>query len=415
MADWIYAMTGLSPARRDAMEFLWHNLPISDLDCYSFEYFLTCVDHALMVRERFSWCRALEKELFYHYVLCPRVNDEDLSNHRALFYKELCHRVEGLAVEEAVLEVNRWCHEWASYQFQDDRTASPLTVFLNGSGRCGEESAFLVAALRSVGIAARQVYAPRWSHCDDNHAWVEALCGENWNFLGACEPEPILNRGWFNTASSRAMLIHSRTFGRGSSPLHGVPLGTEGAVTWYNQTTRYAKTKEYTLRVTRKGMPAAGARVYLQVLNEASYHTIATLTADEQGVVTVTLGLGDLHVLAVLDDLWAEGDCKSTAVTLELTAAAEWQKGWVEIDFHAPKDEPIHPASLTEEQKTGGAVQFWNGGIRSARIGSMPGLIRCGLRDFRKIYFGMPGVILIAFIRFLVGKTAGHGSGWHAP
>ena len=38
-----------------------------------------------------------------------------------------------------------------------------------------EESAFLVSALRSVGIPARQVYVPRWSHCGDNHArssWV---------------------------------------------------------------------------------------------------------------------------------------------------------------------------------------------------------------------------------------------------
>lgn len=46
-------------------------------------------------------------------------------------------------------------------------------------GRCGEESTFTVAALRSVGIPARQVYTPRWAHTDDNHAWVEAWVNGN--------------------------------------------------------------------------------------------------------------------------------------------------------------------------------------------------------------------------------------------
>ena len=166
------------------------------------------------------------------------MNDEDLSFHRALFYEELWPRVGALpTAEERVLEVNRWCHEHASYQAQDERTASPLTVFRCGSGRCGEESAFLVSALRGVGIAARQVYALRWSHCDDNHAWVEALCDGQWRFLGACEPEPVLDRGWFNTPASRAMLVHSRLFGGGASPLHGQPIGREGAVVWLYQTT----------------------------------------------------------------------------------------------------------------------------------------------------------------------------------
>ncbi len=70
-------------------------------------------------------------------------------------------------------------------------------------GRCGEESTFLVAALRSVGIPARQVYTPRWAHTDDNHAWVEAWADGKWYFLGACEPEPVLNLGWFNAPASR--------------------------------------------------------------------------------------------------------------------------------------------------------------------------------------------------------------------
>ena len=78
------------------------------------------------------------------------------------------------------------------------------------TGRCGEESTLLVAALRSVGIPARQVYTPRWAHTDDNHAWVEAWADGKWYFLGACEPEPVLNLGWFNAPASRGMLMHTK-------------------------------------------------------------------------------------------------------------------------------------------------------------------------------------------------------------
>ena len=372
MERWNERLCALTDEQRRAMEFLMTHLPESDLDQYPFDLFLQFVDHALHLRAHTAWCGALEEEIFYHYVLFPRVNDEDLSFHRALFHDALRARIEPLpTVAEKVLEVNRWCHENASYQFQDDRTASPLTVFRSGSGRCGEESAFLVSALRSVGIPARQVYSPRWAHCDDNHAWVEALCDGEWRFLGACEPEPILDRGWFNTAASRAILVHSRLFGAGSSPLHGAPLGTDGAVTWYNQTERYARTRTYTFRAERDGLPAAGARFQLQVLNEASFHTIATLTADERGEARAQLGLGDLHVLCTLDGLRAEGDCVDGAVVLELVHPAMEETDWAEFDVHAPKDEPIHPALLTAEQKAERAAELVRGAeLREARIAS---------------------------------------------
>ena len=109
------------------------------------------------------------------------------------------------------LEVNHWCHEKAVYKPSDARTK---LSFGNGTyrhGRCGEESTLLVAALRSVGIPARQVYTPRWAHTDDNHAWVEAWADGKWYFLGACEPEPVLNLGWFNAPASRGMLMHTKS------------------------------------------------------------------------------------------------------------------------------------------------------------------------------------------------------------
>ena len=94
-------------------------------------------------------------------------------------------RVAGKQMEAAILETNYWCAEEATYQATDDRTISAEAVYRNGIGRCGEESVFTVNALRSIGIPARQVYAHRWAHCDDNHAWVEVWCEGTWHFLGA--------------------------------------------------------------------------------------------------------------------------------------------------------------------------------------------------------------------------------------
>ena len=369
--------------RRRAEEFLRTHLPQSDLDCYPWELFERFIDHALALRERTPWCGALDWESFAHYVLFPRVNDEDLSFHRELFCRALWPRVKDLPTQEArIQETNRWCREQASYQAQDERTASPLTVFRCGSGRCGEESAFLVSALRSVGIPARQVYAPRWSHCDDNHAWVEALCGDTWRFLGACEPEPVLDRGWFTTAASRAVLVHSRIFGHGSSPLHGTPLGREGGVTWFNQTARYAPVRRYAFQVLLEdARPAAGARVELQLLNEAAFHTIAVLTADGEGRAEAELGAGSVHVLARLGALTAEGECGEDGAVLRLSPPEAGERPWEDFDFRAPPDLRPAPAALSVEQKAEReAVRRRGDRLRREKLAGLfrPGREGCG-------------------------------------
>ena len=321
--------------------FIRQALP-EDWDSYPQSLFEAFAAHSCMLRQTVPWCASLSREAYEQYVLCPRVNDEDLSDHRALFYSQLWDRVKDLPQEEAALEVNRWCREQASYQAQDDRTASPLTVYRCGSGRCGEESAFLVSALRAVGLAARQVYAPRWSHCDDNHAWVEVLCEGKWRFLGACEPEPVLDRGWFNTAASRAMLVHSRTFGPVADlALHGAPLGRQGQALYHNQTARYARTKTYTFRAE------PGEIITLEVLNESRFCPIATLTADQQGEVQVELGMGDLHLSNREKEAFCHGEREDGA---ELALPAPCVH-WTPFDFRAPRDAPVNPTPLDEAQR----------------------------------------------------------------
>ncbi len=322
------------------LKFLREHLP-GDWAAYGPGLFERFAAHAVMLRARYPRTAALDREIFCHYVLCPRVNDEDLSFYAQIFYDALRPRIDGLTAEkDIVLEVNRWCHEHVTYRLTDERTASPLTVYRSGFGRCGEESAFLTAALRSVGIPARQVYVPRWSHCDDNHAWVEALCGGRWRFLGACEPELELDRGWFPPAAARAVLVYSRTFGAASSPLHGAFLYEEDGVRFYNQTARYAPVTRRTFRALHNGRPAPGTRFCLQVLNEAAFRTVAVLVAGEDGEAGADLGPGSLHVLALWDGLAAEGDAGEGVLTLNLLPPAESEVPWRPLDFQpaAPPD-----------------------------------------------------------------------------
>ena len=208
----------MSLEEREAMMFLYAYMTPGDISDYSGEFYLKNVRLALQNRKETSWGAGIPDMIFRHFVLPVRVNNENLDNAREVFRQELMPRVEKLSMYDAVLEVNHWCHEKVIYTPTDIRTSAPMATVKTAYGRCGEESTFLVAALRAVGIPARQVYTPRWAHTDDNHAWVEAWVDGKWYFLGACEPEPVLNLGWFNAPASRGMLMHTKVFGAYDGP-----------------------------------------------------------------------------------------------------------------------------------------------------------------------------------------------------
>ena len=169
-----------------ALQFLYQYMPLGDSVDYTEDYFRECVQYAFKAKAELPWGDSIPEREFKHFVLPPRVNNENLDRFRATYYEELKARVQDLSLYDAVLEVNHWCHEHVSYKGSDSRTSAPMATIKTSWGRCGEESTLLVTALRTVGIPARQVYTPRWAHCDDNHAWVEAYVDGKWHFLGAC-------------------------------------------------------------------------------------------------------------------------------------------------------------------------------------------------------------------------------------
>jgi transglutaminase-like putative cysteine protease len=343
----------MSDEQREALTFLYAYMPLGDITDYSGEYYLENIDYSLKAREEMPWGKTIPEREFRHFVLPVRVNNENLDDSRKVFYEELKDRVKGLSLHDAVLEVNHWCQEKVIYTPSDARTSSPLASVKTAYGRCGEESTFTVAALRSVGIPARQVYTPRWAHTDDNHAWVEAWVDGKWHFFGACEPEPVLDLGWFNAPASRGMLMHTKVFGRYNGPeevMYETPNYTE-----INVIDNYAPTAKAEVTVVdAEGNPVTDAKVEFKVYNYAEFYTVARKQTDTRGKTFLTAGKGDMLVWASKDGKFGYsklsfGKDNNLTVKLDKTAGDNYM---VEVDI-IPPAEGVNMPEVTPEQRAG--------------------------------------------------------------
>ena len=345
-------LAALTPDHALLTSWCYAASPLSDWANYDFSLFSACAAHALLLREQSPDVRALPEQLFLNYVLHPRVNEEELCDCRGVFYAQLEERVRGLSAREAILAINFWNAEQVCYRSTDERTIRALGAQRSGFGRCGEESTFAVNALRAAGVPARQVYTPRWAHCDDNHAWVEVFCDGAWHYLGACEPEPELDRGWFTGAASRAILVHSRLFGRPAAD--DMVISTDGAVTFLNQTARYAPTRLLTVHVRElDGEPSANAEVTFGIVNASEMFPAAVVRTDSNGAARLSCGYGDLIVQAQKHALRCEALCPAAQQTMELTLAEpEPPSGrWEAFTIHAPKEHLPARRSLDPAEK----------------------------------------------------------------
>ena len=298
--DYFAILSHMPRQEAEALKFLYAYMPYSDLADYDLSFFHNQVRYAFMARDSMSWGRLVPEDIFRHFVLVYRVNNENLDTARMYMYHELKARVSGLSMEEAALEVNHWCHEHVAYRAADARTSAPLATMRTSLGRCGEESTFAVTALRAVGIPARQCYTPRWAHCDDNHAWVEVWVADDkghgeWKFLGACEPDPELNMGWFSVPSTRCLMVHSKAFGRYQGDEEVVKKSS--LYSELNLLSHYAPTKKVTVTVLNADeSPCTDATVKFKMYNYAEYYTLASYKVDSKAQASLTTGLGDLLV-----------------------------------------------------------------------------------------------------------------------
>ena len=348
----------MTPEEREALTFMYAYMPIGDITDYSGDFYLKNIRSSFQARNEMPWGDSIPEDIFHHFVLPVLINNENLDESRMVFFDELKDRVKGLSLYDAVLEVNHWCHEKVIYTPSDGRTSSPLASVKTAYGRCGEESTFTVAALRSVGIPARQVYTPRWAHTDDNHAWVEAWVNGKWYFLGACEPEPVLNLGWFNGPAYRGMLMHTKVFGKYNGP-EDVMERTDG-YTEINVIDNYAPSAKAVITVTdANGKPVKDALVEFKIYNYAEFNSVARKKTDADGKCSLSAGKGDMLVWASKDGKFGYSKV-SFGKDGEVTIALNKKPGDVEtiaLDIIPPVDGSI-PAEVTPEQKEANAKRL---------------------------------------------------------
>ena len=358
---------------KEALEFLYAYMFNGDVTDYSGEFYHENVKAAFKAREEMPWGKDIPEREFNHFVMPVRVNNENLDDSRFVFYEELKDRVKDLTLYEAVLEINHWCHEKANYKGSDSRTSSPLATVKTSWGRCGEESTFLVAALRAMCIPARQVYTPRWAHCDDNHAWVEAYVDGEWHFLGACEPEPVLDLGWFNAPASRCLLLHTRVFGRYYGPeevIDETPNHTE-----INVVDNYGITSKMTIKVVdEEGNAVPDARVEFKIYNYAEFCGVAVKFTDEKGETWMTAGNGDMMAYASKDgkfgfDEMPFGEKEELVIVLDKESGDEMI---IEYNITPPAEKAKMP-KVTAEMRAENDRRFaYEDSIRNAYIATFP-------------------------------------------
>ena len=349
--------------REGYLDLLYSSMPLPNSLVNSRQYWEEVVDKTLEVRERMHW--GIPEREFRHFVLPVRVNNEDLDRFRAVMADEICERIKGMSLHDAVLEINHWCHEWVTYVGTDARTRGPLALMKSGEGRCGEESTFTVSALRAAGIPARQVYTPLWAHTDSNHAWVEAWVDGRWYFLGACEPDPELNMGWFSGPVSRALLLHTKV----SGDYHGDEnvIVKNPVYTEINVIRNYVPARLTTVTVDdRDGKPVPGVEVEYKIFNYGEFGTVCKIATDSKGRARLDTGYGDMLVWASDGTYFgfAKLDREEVTITLDRKEGDIFS---LDLDMVPPAEDPL-PNNATKEQIEANSVRTaYEDSLRKAR------------------------------------------------
>ena len=141
-------------------------------------------------------------------------------------------------------------------------------------------------------------------------------------------------------------------------------LGKEGALYYFNHTDFYGRTKLVKILVKdENGKPAAGAHVAVEILNMAEFFPAAVMTADADGEVRMTLGLGDIRVRAFDGIRRAEAMMRieeedSLELVLQEEAVPSADDTWQTLEIRAPKEVPVRNVVATKEQKERNAARM---------------------------------------------------------
>ena len=279
------------------LSFLYLHMPYADIANVDKEVILDYAKSGVYLRN--TRCKDLDEDIFLNYVLFHRIGSEKIVANRTFFY-DLIKDMLGESETENVLKLNYFCGKNVTYRTTDIRTLDPITIYKSSFGRCGEESIFAVSVFRAAGIPARQIYVPLWAHCDDNHAWVEVYVDNDWHYLGACEPEEILDKGWFDDASARSMIVKNILYGNIKKEEKDY-LGCNAGLYEINQTKRYADTKHIKLYLYAGDKILSNFDFNICLMNYSMFSPIIKAKTDVYGEYETDIGIGDLFLSMYID------------------------------------------------------------------------------------------------------------------
>ncbi len=302
LEEWNAELAKCSEEEKRIMKYYFITTSMNELCSIDFSLLHSYASHAAQLRENMPWTKALDEDTFLCYVASYKVYVEPVVDCRPFFYEQLSELVKGKSLTEAALLVNFWCGCQATYEDSDERAASPLGMYNGGAGRCGEEATFVVNVLRSVGIPARECDV-LWSIVLGGHAFVQILVDGEWHYMGACEPDPVLDSGWFTGRLGSLICTSSYSFseiGVGQSYID------DYGVYKINDIADFTDTKKITITVLDKaGKPAPNVSTDLMVVQPGSFlSTLVTLTTDKNGKAKYSIGKGSIYAVAYMEDEW---------------------------------------------------------------------------------------------------------------
>eukprot|EP01083_Nonionella_stella_P148232 468877_1 len=198
----------------ECWNFLVDNMPPRDVGTVLDPVLNESITYALLTRHMDlynGYTDTLPFDIFTNYVLPYAILSESRDNWRKYFYDRLYPLVinntemNQLNVSSIALWFVNNQNKLFNLYFDADSTPlvySPFEVLSYGYGSCTGYSLFVVAALRSIGIAARVVGTPQWvfncTNLTGNHNWI-SIYDENgyWSFTDAPGGYDTMNTTWF--------------------------------------------------------------------------------------------------------------------------------------------------------------------------------------------------------------------------
>ncbi len=262
-----------------------------DLHLLSEDEFLENIVYSALARKTMPWGSKIPERIFLNYVAPLRISQERLHPWRSTFFRLFAPQVGNCkSIRDAALKINAWLAGKVRYSPSDPRDLDPVSILKRGFGRCEEVNILYIAALRSVGIPARNVWVPAWRHTRGNHAWVEVYLDDNrWHYIDPSWLNNDFDSAWFTPYLNTVPAVLT---------LSSDPECKEYKMSKKDKicviTCRYAREVELTVKIEK---PLKATRIYVAIMNGGILRPILTQKVISNHTVGFCLTPGNYVVI----------------------------------------------------------------------------------------------------------------------